>query len=115
MTSHSNIFEYNACIVRPVSSALVKALRMEEPENPINVEKAHEQHKGYTDTLKQLIQHVFEVIYHRRWNLFILKLCGLWKFNNDINFEIQNILKYNQALNKIFSFLKSQISQTAIL
>eukprot|EP00029_Vermamoeba_vermiformis_P011132 TRINITY_DN6048_c0_g1_i1.p1 TRINITY_DN6048_c0_g1~~TRINITY_DN6048_c0_g1_i1.p1 ORF type:complete len:275 (-),score=27.71 TRINITY_DN6048_c0_g1_i1:16-840(-) len=61
MTSHSDIFDYNACIVRPVSSALLKALRMEEPENPIDIKRAQEQHKSYTDTLKQLLPHVFEL------------------------------------------------------
>ena len=40
MTTHSHVFDFNACIVRPVSSALLKALRMEEPENPIDIKKA---------------------------------------------------------------------------
>jgi len=62
MASHSHVFDFNACIVRPVSSALLKALRMEEPENPIDIKKAKEQHKAYVDTLKLLIPHVFEAI-----------------------------------------------------
>jgi N-dimethylarginine dimethylaminohydrolase len=61
MAQQSNTFNYNACIVRPVSSALQKALRMEEPDHPIDIAKAQEQHKKYVKTLKELLPNVFEV------------------------------------------------------
>ncbi len=79
MSTRSDVFDYNACIVRPVSSALFKALRMEEPENPIDVKRAQEQHRSYTETLKQLLPHVFEVrlrFSHHEINL--IKFCGLY-------------------------------------
>jgi hypothetical protein len=62
-------YQYNSCIVRPVSRSIVNALRLEEPETPIQFEVAKKQHQNYTLVLKKLIPKVFEV-----FNVIVFRL-----------------------------------------
>jgi N-dimethylarginine dimethylaminohydrolase len=55
-------YQFNSCIVRPVSKSIEQALRLEEPESPISIETAQKQHKKYTEILKSFVENVIEVL-----------------------------------------------------
>jgi len=52
---------YTHAVVRPISSQFFNALRKDEPESPINVQLAIQQHEAYVALLKQYVKNVIEV------------------------------------------------------
>jgi hypothetical protein len=71
-------YSFNTCIVRPVARSIEQALRLEEPDTPIQFEVAKKQHQKYTEILKSLIPNVIEVI-TSKCILFIFDLSSLRK------------------------------------
>ena len=58
----SKYFQYNKAIVGSIpGSFITKSLRFEEPEEPINLVKARQQHANYIKELKKLVGNVIQI------------------------------------------------------
>lgn len=55
------MFNYTSALIRTLSNNFPKSICKHKPLEPINLEKAHQQHTIYTDHIKKLITNVYTI------------------------------------------------------